>query len=161
MPQVEEQRNSVQSSNDRWERSKFNFLPCLFLTKLWIKHAECTACGRSGKEVGFPFPESPCCPRNLRLLCKLPWDCFSADEGFFHLPSDDLRKSRISYLFMQPVCGFCLLLAKLWTINLAKRQRQTKETNCNLIMYRNCLKIIFPMALKGMLAKSVNNWVTY
>lgn len=157
MPQVEEQRNSVQSSHDRWERSKFNFQACLFLTKLWIKHAECTACGRSGKEVGFPFPESPCCPRNLRLLCKLSWDCFSADEGFFHLTTCENPEFLI-YSCSLYVASF---LAKLWTINLAKRQRQTKETNCNLIMYRNCLKIIFPMALKGMLAKSVNNWVTY
>lgn len=62
-------------------------------------------------------------------------------------PTEDLRKSPIPYLFMQPECGF--FLAKLWTINLAKRQRQTKQTKCNLIMSRNCLKIIFPMARKG------------
>lgn len=61
-------------------------------------------------------------------------------------PTEDLRKSPIPYLFMQPECGF--FLAKLWTINLAKRQRQTKQTKCNLIMPRNCLKIIFPMARK-------------
>lgn len=62
-------------------------------------------------------------------------------------PTEDLRKSPIPYLFMRPECGF--FLAKLWTINLAKRQRQTKQTKCNLIMSRNCLKIIFPMARKN------------
>lgn len=159
MPQVEEQRNSVQSSNDRWERSKFNFLPCLFLTKLWIKHAECTACGRSGKEVGFPFPES----HAAHATCGFYANCLEIasllTKGFSicHLTTCENPEFLI-YSCSLYVASF---LAKLWTINLAKRQRQTKETNCNLIMYRNCLKIIFPMALKGMLAKSVNNWVTY